>query len=248
MIGVFDSGSGGLTVAAAIRRLDPHADLMYFGDLANAPYGNRTNGELSSFTDHLIQFLEARGATTIVSACNSISCSVIRPRLLYQQIIEMVGPAVTSLVKQQIHEVAILATVATCRSNVYSDACKGASIHALEIPCPTLATGIELGDKKIITKSIREALQKIPPSISHVLLACTHYPLVCKQFEQLARKLGRRLTFIDPASAVAEAALRQHGEKGVGQITVFSSKRSSTFDCFVTNMLGVKPADIQIIS
>lgn len=76
MIGVFDSGSGGLTVLKPLRALLPNADIIYFGDIKHAPYGNRTHEELTRLTVEAIQLLRARGADAIVSACNSVSASL----------------------------------------------------------------------------------------------------------------------------------------------------------------------------
>ena len=76
MIGIFDSGSGGLTVLKAIREVMPSADILYFGDIRNAPYGEKSREELSRLTVNSIRVLQARGATSIVSACNSVSASL----------------------------------------------------------------------------------------------------------------------------------------------------------------------------
>ena len=99
MIGVFDSGVGGLTVLSALRELLPSADVVYFGDTKNAPYGTRSREELGRLSVHGLQFLQEHGATNIISACNSVSASLaislfdvlsIAPK----QLIEMVGPTV----------------------------------------------------------------------------------------------------------------------------------------------------------
>ena len=79
MIGIFDSGVGGLNVASAIRKHAPRADFVYFGDLANAPFGPKSSDELFGITLRAMQFLREQGADEIVAACNSVSVSVIRP-------------------------------------------------------------------------------------------------------------------------------------------------------------------------
>src|SRR5262249_29124782 len=100
MIGIFDSGVGGLTVLHAIRQNLPSADVLYFGDTKNAPYGEKSREKLSDLTTANIKFLLEHGATNIVSACNSVSASLaislfdafdLKP----QQLIEMVGPTVS---------------------------------------------------------------------------------------------------------------------------------------------------------
>src|SRR3984885_15488343 len=99
MIGVFDSGVGGLTVLRAMRDAFPSIDVVYFGDTKNAPYGERSREELSLLTTEGIRLLLDRGATDIVSACNSTSASLAISlydalSLSPKQLIEMVGPTV----------------------------------------------------------------------------------------------------------------------------------------------------------
>lgn len=77
MIGLFDSGSGGLSVLSALRDRAPHADIVYFGDIKNAPYGIRSQYELNALTIAGVEILRSRGAKEIVSACNSVSQSVL---------------------------------------------------------------------------------------------------------------------------------------------------------------------------
>lgn len=247
MIGIFDSGSGGLTVAAAIRSLAPQADILYFGDNANAPYGNKTDAELLTLTLNIVRFLRTNGATTIVSACNSVSASVIRPMLNIEMndLVEMVGPAVEDLAQRNIKSVAVLATQATCRTGMYAAACAERGITCVEISCPTLAGLIESDAcRPQLISAITESLDKIPQETSDVLLACTHYPLVLDIF----RRVAGSLTFIDPAHAVAKAAIRQYGADGNGMLVAAYSKRSAAFERFAKEMLGVAPGQIEILS
>ena len=101
MIGIFDSGSGGLTVLRELRARAPDADIIYFGDIKNAPYGNKSREELGALTVLGIQKLIDAGATEIISACNSVSVSIVLPMfelldLPKTHIIEMVGPTVAA--------------------------------------------------------------------------------------------------------------------------------------------------------
>lgn len=247
MIGIFDSGSGGLTVARAIRSLAPQADILYFGDTANAPYGNKTDAELLKLTLNIVRFLRANGATTIVSACNSVSASVIRPMLNMEtnDLVEMVGPAVNDLVKRGIKSVAVLATQATCRTGMYSAACAEQGITCVEIPCPTLAGLIESGARESeIEVVIADAVKKMPTETSNALLGCTHYPLVLDVF----RRFAGSLTFVDPAQAVTTETVRRHKADGRGSLRVVCSKRTPAFEKFVESMFRVTSQDIEIVS
>ena len=117
MIGIFDSGSGGLTVLKAVREALPSADILYFGDIKNAPYGSRSHAELSVLTMRAIELLQGRGATSIVSACNSVSASLAVSlfdalSLAPEHLIEMVGPTVSSF-KNSSARLLLVATPAT---------------------------------------------------------------------------------------------------------------------------------------
>src|SRR3989344_6221172 len=123
MIGIFDSGSGGLTVLKAVREEMPSADVVYFGDIKNAPYGSRSNSELSILTVRAIELLQKRGAESIVSACNSVSASLAVSlfdalSITPTQLIEMVGPTVASF-RNSDARILLCATPATIRSEVY---------------------------------------------------------------------------------------------------------------------------------
>src|SRR4051812_29736626 len=122
MIGIFDSGSGGLTVLKAIRDVLPSADVLYMGDIKNAPYGSRSREELSKLTVEAIKLLQARGANRIVSACNSVSASLAVSifdifSLDSTQLIEMVGPTVASF-KGSNARILLCATPATVDSGI----------------------------------------------------------------------------------------------------------------------------------
>src|ERR1051325_8006466 len=77
MVGLFDSGSGGLTVLTALRKQAPNADVVYFGDIAHAPYGIRSAENLAVLTHEGVRVLKSFGAEALVSACNSVSMSVL---------------------------------------------------------------------------------------------------------------------------------------------------------------------------
>jgi glutamate racemase len=244
MIGIFDSGSGGLTVAKALRELAPRADLVYFADTANMPYGTKSEEEIRRLTLQSMALLRARGATTIVSACNSVSASVILPLfeafgVTSSTLVEMVGPAVDELVRRQATEVALFATPATVRSGMYESVGAKKGIRVIPIASPVLASQIEEGESAdAMIRTIRSLLERVPSSISTVLLGCTHYPLVLELFRVVAREMGRTVCFVDPAVAVAANAIRRDGAQGQGETRVLCSERSKTFDAFSQKMLG----------
>ena len=247
MIGVFDSGSGGLTVVRAIRERLPHADILYFGDIKNAPYGEKTPEELSRLTIEGIKLLIDHGATSIVSACNSVSASLALSLfdaldLEPDRLIEMVGPTV-SYVKDSPARILLVATPATVRSGIYQNAFRMIGKEVTAIAIPELARHIEFGslDEEIKT-TMSEALDKLPEDIDTLILACTHYPLV---YDMFRRAVPERVMVFDPAEAVAERVERRFWprEAGNGTTTCMISKESPIFRSFAKRVL---PDSVQI--
>ncbi|HVB19780.1 MAG TPA: aspartate/glutamate racemase family protein [Candidatus Paceibacterota bacterium] len=221
MIGIFDSGSGGLTVLQAVRERMPSADVLYFGDIKNAPYGSKSNSELSTLTVRAIELLQKRGAGSIVSACNSVSASLAISlfdalSLTPAQLIEMVGPTVSSF-KNSPARLLLAATPATIGSEIYQNAFCMIGKEVETVAIPDLASAIEFGDSDDdIERIVRGAFRKTKLDDFDVLvLACTHYPLVTHIFK---RVLGPVYLF-DPALAVADRAKRLLWPREVGDGT-----------------------------
>lgn len=211
MIGIFDSGSGGLTVLQALRERLPSADVLYVGDLAYAPYGNRSRADISLRTMHAMRLLVDRGATNIISACNSVSASLaislfdsldLRP----ENLIEMVGPTVAQF-RGSRARLLLVATEATIRSEIYQNAFRMIGKEVATCSMPALAGAIEAGATAAeLEDSVRTSLAAIDPtSFDAVVLACTHYPLAAAAFRAV---LGPQIAIIDPAEAVADRAER----------------------------------------
>ena len=225
MIGVFDSGVGGLTVLRALRKELSSADIVYFGDIANAPYGPRSNQEIVSLTAHGIKLLQDNGANHIVSACNSMSALLALSvfdtfSLAPTDLIEMVGPAVSSF-RDSSARILVVATEATIRSGVYQNALAMMGKHVQGVAIPALAGAVEYGQSgDTFDDIIAEALQQVnKDSYDVVLLGCTHYPLAIESFR---RVLGPDVTIVDPAQAVAERAKKLFAdrEQGTGALLI----------------------------
>ncbi len=244
MIGIFDSGSGGLTVLRQIRNRLPLQDILYFGDLKNAPYGPRSREELSHLTQASIQLLTDKGATHIVSACNSVSASLAAP---FDQVLEMTGPAAASFQNSN-ERILLCATSATVQSGIYQRAFEriGKSITALEIP--ELAGAIEGGaSEDALEKIIKDAFIDIPLQDFDVLvLACTHYPLVAHLFTKM---LSDSVRLFDPADAVAKQAEMLWGDEtpSSGTLRFLISKDSETFRSFVSKLFPHDAYAIEVI-
>lgn len=221
MIGVFDSGSGGLTVLKAIRDVLPSADVLYMGDIKHAPYGSRSREELSKLTVNAIRVLQERGATRIVSACNSVSASLAVSvfdifSLDAARLIEMVGPTVASF-KGSDARLLLCATQATIASGIYQNAFRMIGKDVATLPIPELAAAIEFAKpRKEQERIVREAFANVQCADFDVLvLACTHYPLVADLF----RAAAPTLHIFDPAHAVADRAEKLFWPQEVGSGT-----------------------------
>lgn len=221
MIGIFDSGSGGLTVFKAVREQMPSADILYFGDIKNAPYGSKSNSELSVLTVRAIELLQKRGAESIVSACNSVSASLAISlfdalSLNPSQLIEMVGPTVSSFKNSQLR-LLLVATPATIESEIYQNAFRmiGKEVTALAIP--DLAAAIEFGSsEEELERIIRSVFEGVRlDDFDAIVLACTHYPLV----EHIFKRITGELPLFDPAIEVGDRVKRRLWPREVGNGT-----------------------------
>lgn len=241
MIGIFDSGSGGLTVLKAIREQMPSADILYFGDIKNAPYGEKSREELSRLTINSIRVLQTRGATSIVSACNSVSASLAVSLydalgLTSQNLIEMVGPTV-SMFKGFTKPILLVATPATIDSQLYQNAFQMLGIEIDTVAIPKLAGAIEFDtpskDQELLIAGAFAAYDM--KKYGALILACTHYPLALASFHKV---LGD-VPFFDPAEAVADRAKRQLWPREVadGKLRLLVSRDTPQFRSHVTKLL-----------
>ena len=252
MIGIFDSGSGGLTVLKAIREEMPSADVVYFGDIKNAPYGSRSNSELSILTVRAIELLQKRGAESIVSACNSVSASLAVSlfdalSITPTQLIEMVGPTV-GYFKGSSARLLLVATPATIRSEIYQNAFHmiGKDIETMAIP--DLATAIEFNSsEEEIESIIRSAFKNVQlNNFDALVLACTHYPLSLGTFE---RVLGNSIALFDPAVAVGARVKKRLWPREVGEGTTrfIISKDSKFFRDRVAQLFPQSKFTIEVL-
>ncbi|MFA7302746.1 MAG: glutamate racemase [Candidatus Paceibacterota bacterium] len=233
MIGIFDSGSGGLTVLKEIRKRLPKADILYFGDIKNAPYGSKTKDELVALTAGAIELLQKRGAKKIVSACNSVSAALVvssnQTRVLApENLIEMIEPT-ASYFKDSVDRILLTATPATINSGIYQNAFEAIGKEIETVAIPDLAGAIEFGATDAeVEQIIREAFAAVDTSaFDTLILGCTHYPLVKDVFE----KVMPTIKIVDPALAVASRVAERMGasEVGADTTTFLISKESESF-------------------
>jgi glutamate racemase len=213
MIGVFDSGVGGLTVARALMDRLPARDIVYFGDTARTPYGTKSPDTVTGYALEDVRFLIERGARIVVVACNTVS-SVASEALAARfdlPLFEVIGPAVeTALSVSRKDRFGVIGTRATVASGEYERRIRerrpGASVHSAA--CPLLVPLVEEGwlrrpeTARIVKKYLIPLKAR---QIDTLILGCTHYPVL---IDTISRKIGKRVRVVDSAGAVAESVAR----------------------------------------
>ncbi|HAC24402.1 MAG TPA: glutamate racemase, partial [Cytophagales bacterium] len=187
-IGIFDSGIGGLTVAHAIAMRLPHERLVYFGDTAHLPYGDKSEAAIQAYSIRIADVLLQKNCKVIVIACNSASSAayeLLKEYVRHQaKVINVIDPMVDYVAAHYAHQkVGLIGTKRTVLSNVYQrklEECHcRVDLHALATPL--LAPMIEEGfsNSKISHDVIDQYLSDNTLSnIRALVLACTHYPLI----------------------------------------------------------------------
>ncbi|MCL2576907.1 MAG: glutamate racemase [Defluviitaleaceae bacterium] len=213
MLGVFDSGVGGLTVVKELRRLIPQTSIIYVGDTARAPYGGKDEQILFIYGREIIRFLLKKGAKAIVMACgtsSSVSLEPLRKEFPGLPIIDTIRPAVktTLLLAQQSHDFkpVFAATETTVKSGVFQklfyEEEKNCKLYVRA--CPLFAPMVEAGLTKnnpLLNFAAENYFSDLRGKVNALILGCTHYPLLT---DALTRTLGE-IIFINPATATAEA-------------------------------------------
>ncbi|MCM1074042.1 MAG: glutamate racemase [Bacteroides sp.] len=199
-IGFFDSGVGGLSVYSRFRRALPNENTIYYGDLKNLPYGNKTQEELIGFARNILDFFETKGVKAVVIACNTSSA------LAYESVKDSysfkIYPIIQSCAKvisaMDIKKIGVFATLGTVKSGAYSkELCKyNSELMVREIACPNWVPIVEGVDNIKADEDIKLHLQEMMEfNPDKIILGCTHYPYLMKRLCKYASKD----LFIDPA-------------------------------------------------
>jgi len=184
MIGVFDSGIGGLTVLDEIVKLLPNYNYIYYGDSKNNPYGEKTDEELLNITSNIVEQFKKRGCKIIVIACNTATTRCMKKlKEKYQDLI-FIGtvPAIKVACDNNFKNTLVMATPATIESERTNELVKD-NIRTDQkiylVPCFGLANAIERKDKKEIKTLLKEIFKDYKDkNIDSIDLGCTHYPLL----------------------------------------------------------------------
>ncbi len=192
-IGIFDSGVGGLTVANAVVRLLPKEDIIYFGDTAHLPYGDKSPDTIRRYSERITQFLIDKGCKLVVIACNSASATAydyLVERFGQQiPIINVIDPLVEEVAKQGFREIGVIATKATIATGIYEEKLSThPDIRVRSLATPLLVPMIEedFFENRISHAIIKHYINRdVFRDIEAMLLCCTHYPLIRKEIEML---------------------------------------------------------------
>lgn len=264
MIALFDSGIGGLTVLKPILKALPEYDYLYLGDNGRSPYGGRSPEVIKKFAEEAVEYLFSRGAKLIIFACNTASSVALRhvqqkylkgTKEKDRKILGVLIPVAEEAVKHtKVGRVGVVGTKATISSHSYD-----AEIHKLNPnikvysqACPLLVPFIEEGwqerpEAKSILKKYLKPLKSC--NIDTLILGCTHYPLMHKEFEKY---MGKKVKVFDTGEVVAEKLkdyLARHPEiesklskakKGQGKRLFLTTDDPQKLQSFAEKYLGIK--------
>jgi glutamate racemase len=249
VIGLFDSGLGGLTVVRRVRERLPDADLIFFADQAHVPYGDRTHEDLLDLLRINLAWLDAQGVEAIAMACNT-SCAIAErygwPKTR-ATVLDLIDSAATAVERGGWRKVGVVATAATVGAGSYGRTLRARipGIDVVEVPAPALVPLVEAG--KIAGDEPRAAVEHVceslPLDLDAVIFGCTHYPVLSDHF---TAALGSGVTFIDPATVQAERAAAILGPRANGHATTryITNANPELFRQHIIRMTGDSNPDV----
>jgi glutamate racemase len=231
-VGVFDSGLGGLTIFRSMVEIAPQYDYLYLGDSARTPYGNRSFASILQFTREAVEYLFVQNCQIVILACNTASAKALRTlqqeylpqHYPNRRILGVIRPSVEALSNHSLHDpnssntVAIWGTKGTISSQSYPIELShlAPQLKVIQQACPLLVPLIEnqetqhVGFEYFVEQYWKQTLLKGTPS--HLLLACTHYPLA---LHSIQKHIGNTVHILTQGRIVAESwkeYLQRHPE------------------------------------
>ncbi len=260
-IGIFDSGFGGLTVLREIEKVLPRNDLLYLGDNARAPYGNRSFEIVHKYTLEAVKWLFAKNCRLIIIACNTASAKALRtiqrkdlPRIAKnRRVLGIIRPVTEIIGNISLSKhIGILGTTGTVSSNSYVIETEKffPALSITQEACPMFVPIVENdefdspGADYFVKKHVG-AILKNDPAIDTLVLGCTHYPLL---IDKIKRFIPARVNLVSQGPIVARSLadyLRRHPEMETvctknGSREFFSSETRETFDRLAAIFYGSK--------
>jgi len=274
MIGIFDSGFGGLTVFKEIKKALPEYNYIYLGDNLRAPYGGRSQEAIFEFTKQAVDFLFKQGCQLVILACNTASSEALRklqqewlPKTYPdRRILGVIRPLAEEASKiSRFGRIGVVGTKATIESGAYKRELKAqgsprlrsgqAKLKDFQNACPLLVPLIEEGwlDKTETRMILKKCLRPLKAAqIDTLILGCTHYPLLVKEFRRIA---GKRIKVLDGPKIVAEKLvdyLKRHPEiesklKKGGQVRYLTTDNPEKFELLGSRFWGSKITGERIV-
>ena len=235
-IGVFDSGLGGLTVVKAIREQLPNESIIYLGDTARVPYGDKSRTTVQKYSFEIAEFLLGKKVKAIVVACNTATALAL-DKLEYHLSVPVMGVilpgAKAAEGKTKTKRIGVIGTTATIQSGTYEKQLKliNQRLSVVSQACPLLVPLAEDGwmKEKIVKDILTYYLDSlIKEDIDTLILGCTHYPVFLSLVGDI---VGADITLIDSPSEVAIALLDLLKENNL----LTKKNYSGNLDCFVTD-------------
>ncbi len=224
-IGVFDSGVGGLTIVRSLNRILPGESIIYFGDTAHLPYGDKSPELLRGYAAEITEFLVGNGVKAIVIACNTASAvtlDVVRDKAGSIPVFDVIHPAVkNSLALSPMKRIGVIGTKTTIQSHIYLRTILEAAPDALVIEkaTPLLVPMIEEGwvNNRISLDIVEAYLSDTGfTHIDSLILGCTHYPLIREEIQQYFKHaINRPVEVIDSSEAVAKDVMEKLSLSGL---------------------------------
>lgn len=229
MIGIFDSGYGGLTILNKIRQLLPEYDYLYLGDNARAPYGTRSFDVIYEYTLQAVNYLHKQGCNLIILACNTASAKALRTiqqRDINPDEVRVLGvirPTVEVVpARTRTKHIGVLATPGTVASESYVIELlkQDPTLVVTQQACPMWVPLIEAGEhlsegaNYFVEKYLNELLER-DPEIDTIILGCTHYPLIQSKIEAYLSQTNRHISVVSQGEIVANSLqdyLQRHTE------------------------------------
>ena len=257
MIGMFDSGVGGLSILRHVRTELPEHAIVYVADQAHAPYGDRSMEWVQARSHTIAEHLIDAGAGIIVVACNTASAAALSslrsdfPDTPFVGMEPAVKPAAESTVRGV---VGVLATRATFQGELYASVVDrhGTGIGVVERVGAGLVELVESGElggetaRRIVAGHLRPMMTA---GVDKVVLGCTHYPFLASLMREV---LGLAVQLIDPAPAVAQQTARIVSSVGLdgtgGHVSYSTSGDPDRFAEQTAALLGVDPPDVGVFS
>ena len=255
-IGVFDSGVGGLTVVRELRRLLPNETILYLGDTARVPYGNKSKDTIQRYAREVLQFLQVAsqelgqrnqqintdhsnlyiGLKLVVVACNTVSAVALEilRELIDVPVIGVIRPAVQNALKvSSTQTIGVIGTESTILSKAYPYTAEelDPSLSVIARPCPLFVPFVE--ENWLEHPAIRLIAETYLEDFAQwgtdtLILGCTHYPLLKPLLQDI---LGSGVHLIDSATTTAEQVKSMLQKRGWQQLT----KQQGELLCFVTD-------------